>query len=75
MAKAIAEIRSLARGHTEAAINVLASIMNQEKAPQAARVAAANSLLDRGWGKAPTVMEDGDGNPIQLVVTWQPKES
>jgi hypothetical protein len=26
--------------------------MNEPEAPHAARVAAANSLLDRGWGKA-----------------------
>ena len=26
--------------------------MNKSTAPEAARVAAANSILDRGWGKA-----------------------
>lgn len=31
--------------------------MNQKKAPPAARVAAANSILDRGWGKAPQALE------------------
>jgi hypothetical protein len=57
MAKASTEIRSLARAHTETAVNTLAGIMNQEKAPAAARVAAAQALLDRGWGKAPQTME------------------
>src|SRR5574343_278303 len=52
MAKTPTEIRSLARKHTEKALNVLAGIMNEKDAPPAARVAAANSLLDRGWGKA-----------------------
>jgi hypothetical protein len=52
MAKTPTEIKSLARSHTEAAINTLAGIMNKTDAPDAARVAAANSLLDRGWGKA-----------------------
>ena len=33
------------------AINTLAAIMDDTKAPPAARVAAANSLLDRGYGK------------------------
>lgn len=51
MAKAPAQIRSLARGHTESALKVLAGIMNQTEAPAAARVSAAQALLDRGWGK------------------------
>ncbi len=59
MSKTPTEIRSLARSHTESAIKVLASIMNQPKASHAARVSAAVALLDRGWGK-PTVMVAGD---------------
>ncbi len=47
MSKAPTEIRSLARSHTESAIKVLASIMNQPKASHAARVSAAVALLDR----------------------------
>ena len=35
--------------------------MRQPKAPPAARVMAANALLDRGWGKAAqTVAVDGE---------------
>jgi len=67
MAKAPAEIRSLARGHTESAINVLAGIMNKETAPESARVAAANSLLDRGWGKAVQTIAGDEENPLQVV--------
>lgn len=48
----LTDIRSLARGHTEGALAILASIMHSPEAPPAARVAAANSLLDRGLGKA-----------------------
>lgn len=68
MAKTPAEIRSLARGHTEAAINCLAGIMNQPDAPAAARVSAASAILDRGWGK-PTqlVAGDPDGAPLNLI--------
>ncbi len=68
MAKTPTEIRSLARSHTESALNVLASIMNQAEAPHAARVSAANSLLDRGWGK-PTqpISGDDDGAPIKFT--------
>ncbi len=66
MSKAPTEIRSLARSHTESAIKVLASIMNQPKASHTARVSAAVALLDRGWGK-PTMMVAGDpdGGPVQ----------
>lgn len=76
MAKTPTEIKSLARSHTEAAINCLAGIMNKESAPESARVAAANALLDRGWGKpAQPVDGDGEGGPVQLTVTWQSKKS
>ena len=51
MARRLADIRSLARVHTASAINTLAQIMVQKKAPPAARVSAAQVLLDRGWGK------------------------
>jgi hypothetical protein len=51
MAKTPTQIKSLARAHTETAVNVLAGIMNDPEGPHAARVSAATSLLDRGWGK------------------------
>lgn len=68
MAKAPTEIKSLARSHTETALRTLAGIMEQADAPPAARVAAANSLLDRGWGK-PTqpIAGDEDSGPIQFT--------
>jgi hypothetical protein len=69
MAKNLTDIRSLARGHTEGALATLASIMHSAEAPPAARVAAANSLLDRGWGKPTQIVQgDEDGGPIQI--TW-----
>ncbi len=68
MAKAKADIRSLARSQTEKAIKVLVGIMSQSKAPAAARVAAANALLDRGWGKAAQSITDGDGGPVRHIV-------
>ena len=62
MAKAKAEIRSLTRSHTEAAIKVLVGVMDQPKTPPAARVSAAIALLDRGRGK---VAVEGGNKPIQ----------
>ena len=52
MAKAPIEIKSLARSHTETCIRVLAGIVRKNDAPPSARVAAAQELLDRGWGKS-----------------------
>ena len=66
MAKAPLEIRPLARKHTHKAIKTLVSIMVEPKAPAAARIMAANSLLDRGWGKAPQHVEH-EGAIKQLV--------
>jgi hypothetical protein len=62
MAKAPLEIRSLARAHTESSIRTLAHIAAQSES-DAARVMAANSLLDRGWGKPAQTHtgEDGEG--------------
>lgn len=69
MAKAPVEIRSLARAHTASAIKTLAGIMNEKKAPAAARVSAAQALLDRGWGKAPQPIDgDGEGGPLRIKV-------
>ena len=48
--KATASIREAAQQYTETAIQTLVEVMSDETAPHAARVAAANSLLDRGHG-------------------------
>jgi hypothetical protein len=69
MAKAPTDIRSLARSHTETAINTLKGIMQQLDAPPAARVAAACALLDRGWGKPPQAHTGADGErAIQVTI-------
>jgi hypothetical protein len=70
VAKTPTEIKSLARQHTVSALKTLAGIMNQSEAPAAARVAAANSLLDRGWGKA-TQPIAGDETSGPIVIRWQ----
>jgi hypothetical protein len=40
-----------ARDKTVAALDTLATIMANKRAPAAARVAAAREILDRGWGR------------------------
>jgi hypothetical protein len=49
--RVLADVQELARERSPEAINILATVMRDEKAPPAARVAAANALLDRGYGK------------------------
>ena len=66
-AKALTSVRSLARSHTRTAITVLAKIMRSEDATAAARVSAANALLDRGWGKATQPLGGVDDGTLQLI--------
>jgi hypothetical protein len=67
MAKALTEIRSIARSHTRTAINVLVGIMRSKDATAAARVSAANAILDRGWGKATQPLESGKDGALEVV--------
>jgi Family of unknown function (DUF5681) len=48
---ALEEVKTLAREHTAAALQTLVTVMTNAKATPTARVAAANSLLDRGYGR------------------------
>ena len=70
MAKLPIELRSLARGQTVEMLKVLVGIAKSKTAPEGARVVAANSVLDRGWGKADQnqrVVGD-DGGPIRVII-------
>ena len=49
----------LARSHSPAAIATLAKIMRNERAPPAARVGAANAILDRAHGRPPQAIAHG----------------
>ena len=63
----------MARTHTESAIKTLAGIMTQPGANPSARVAAAEALLDRGWGKpAQMVVGPGDDGEHIIKVAWLP---
>jgi hypothetical protein len=61
------ELRRLARKHTSAAIQKPVRIMETGDSEQAC-IAAANSILDRGWGK-PTqpIAGDDDAPPVMVV--------
>jgi hypothetical protein len=67
MAKTLTEIRSLARSHTRSALNVLVGVMRSKNATAAARVSAANAILDRGWGKATQAIENSDDGALELI--------
>ncbi len=49
--KAVKDVEEAAREHTPLAMRTLAEICAEARAPAAARVAAASTLLDRAWGK------------------------
>jgi hypothetical protein len=63
-----ADLRSLARGHTELCINLLAGMLSQEAVPAAARVSAAGILLDRGWGKPAQPHTGEDDKDIRITI-------
>jgi hypothetical protein len=66
-------VRELARAHGVDAIATLVEVMKDVKAPPSARVSAANSVLDRGFGKPVQPIDgDGEGGPVGLVFSWQP---
>lgn len=68
--KTTAVLRDIAREHTEAAINTLVSVLaGGEGIPPAAQVAAAKEILDRGYGKATTVIGGEDGDAIKVAHT------
>ncbi|WP_315704569.1 MULTISPECIES: hypothetical protein [unclassified Bradyrhizobium] len=67
MAKTLTDIRSLARSHTRSAILALAGVMRSKDASHAARVSAATALLDRGWGKPPQALQNGEDGALELI--------
>lgn len=64
--KATASIRDIAREYTEEAVGALVEVLRTETG--AARVSAAKEILDRGYGKASTILSgDEDGGAIKLT--------
>jgi hypothetical protein len=69
-----AELKAAAREHTQAALAVLVEALADEDTKT--RIVAANSLLDRGYGK-PTqaIAGDPDGPAMQLEIGWRKHSS
>jgi hypothetical protein len=63
-----ATLEELAREHTDVALQVLVQVA-QASESDAARVSAANAILDRGYGKPKqsTEITGKDGGPIETV--------
>lgn len=60
-----AEVKALARTHCVTAVEKLAALMDSHD--EKTRIAACNSILDRGLGKpAQVVVGDDDAPPIQV---------
>ena len=69
--KTTASIREAAQQYTDEALKTLVDVMGDETAPHAARVAAANSLLDRGHGKPRQELDvDHKGELTHLIVKF-----
>ena len=66
-ARALTEIRSLARSHSRTAVRVLVDIMRSDDATPAVRLSAANAILDRGWGKTAQPIENGEDGVLELI--------
>ncbi|MCJ2054773.1 DUF5681 domain-containing protein [Methylobacterium sp. J-070] len=47
------DVKALARSYTREAIETAAEIMRNPEETGTARMSAINTILDRGWGKAP----------------------
>jgi hypothetical protein len=68
--KVTADVKAQAQVHTKAALAALVKIMEKGES-EAAKVAAANSILDRGHGRPKQAVEASgpDGGPIEHSLT------
>jgi hypothetical protein len=66
--RALREVEDAAREYTTDALATLARICTDTAAPPAAQVAAANALLDRGWGKPKQAVEATGGLTFEELI-------
>lgn len=65
--KSTSSLKDLARQYTDDALLTLADIMADEGEPAAARVSAANAILDRGYGKPSQTIAGDQDNPLKTI--------
>jgi Family of unknown function (DUF5681) len=63
----IADVRMAARAMTMEALEALKEVVGDKAAPPSARVSAATTILDRGWGKATQTIEATVTNRIDVM--------
>jgi hypothetical protein len=61
------DVADAARERTQDAIDTLSAIMKDSRAPAAARIAAAQAILDRGYGKPAQAIEVDAGPDLTHV--------
>ena len=71
--KVTADVREAARAYTAGALASLATTMVKSESEAARVVAAANSILDRGWGRPGIQEEPKVPAPAQPAV-WPPEQ-
>jgi uncharacterized protein DUF5681 len=70
--RTIVVLQSLAREHTEEAVMQLVDVMRNAKSDRA-RIVAAASILDRGWGK-PAQMVHAEVKEKRSLLDWTTEE-
>jgi hypothetical protein len=66
--KTIADVKAAAREMTPKALATLEQVMDDPKAPPAARVGAATAVLDRGWGRPTQSIEGQVGITFERMI-------
>ena len=69
MSKAPADLRSLARSHTETCVNRIEGLARNATS-EAVRMDANRYLLERGWGKPASTTEvtGKDGQTLEIIL-------
>ena len=66
--KIIADVKAAAREMTPKALATPEQVMDDPKAPPAARVGAATAVLDRGWGRPTQSIEGQVGLTLERMI-------
>ena len=64
----IEDVAKAAKGDTDLALATLRGALFAENCPWAAKIPAANSILDRGWGRAREIIEAAHRVTIEDLV-------